>query len=82
MAGFVRKVHMESTVEWGPIDRFAPDLEVRVTVEAGAEPVQPMALRFLDHDGEAHVYAFSEEGKAALLKTLTGGVIVPNGSGL
>lgn len=79
MAGITRKVHMVTSVEWGPVDRFAPDLGIRLETENGGEPEAPKALRFLDPDGEAHVFMFDESGRQALIKQLTGGLIVPKG---
>jgi hypothetical protein len=77
MAGLERKVHMVSGVEWGPIDKFAPDLGIRTTPENGGDPEVPKALCFADPDGERHVYVFSEEGRLGLIKQLTGGLVVP-----
>lgn len=79
MAGIVRKVHMVTSVEWGPVDRFAADLTIRTQPENGGEPEAPKALRFLDPDGEAHVFLFDEDGRQALIKQLTGGLVIPKG---
>lgn len=79
MAGLTRKVHMVSTVDYGSIDKFAPDLGVRGEQPNGGEPITPTALCFRDPDGETHVYVFSEEGWQALLKQLTGGLVIPGG---
>lgn len=79
MAGITRKVHMVSQVEWGPVDRYAADLGIRTEPENGGEPEVPKALRFLDPDGEAHIYLFSDEGRQLLIRQLTGGLIVPKG---
>lgn len=77
MAGITRKVHMVSNVEWGPIDRFAADLGIRNQPENGGDPEQPKALCFADPDGETHVYIFNEDGRKALIRQLTGGLVVP-----
>lgn len=77
MAGLIRKVHMVSNIEWGPIDRFAPDLGIRTEPTNGGEPETPKALCFRDPDAETHVYIFSEEGRVALIRQLTGGLVVP-----
>ena len=77
MAGLTRKIHMVSGIEWGSIDRFAPDLGIRNESENGGEPETPKALCFTDPDGEKHVYLFSEEGRVALIRQLTGGLVVP-----
>jgi hypothetical protein len=78
MAGITRTIHPQSSVRYAPISQIAPDVQMRanVTPENGAgEEVQ--ALAFIDPDGETHIYPLSEEGKQALLKQLTGGIVVP-----
>lgn len=79
MAGLSRKVHMVADFDFGPIDRYAPDLGIRVTGTNGDEPEQPKALRFQDPDGEVHIYLFSDEGRRELVRKLTGGLVVPGG---
>jgi hypothetical protein len=80
MAGFTRKVHMTSQFDYGSIDRVAPDLAIRGPAQGnGGGQVTPDALWFADPDGEVHVYVFSEEARQALIRKLTGGLVVPKG---
>lgn len=80
MAGFVRKVHMVSKFEYGSIDQVAPDLGIRQQGEGnGGGQVAPKALWFTDPDGETNVFVFSEDGRQALVRKLTGGLVVPKG---
>lgn len=80
MAGFTRKVHMVSKFEYGSIDQVAPDLGIRSQPDGnGGGGEAPKALWFTDPDGETHVFVFSDEGRQALIKKLTGGLVVPKG---
>ncbi len=81
MAGITRKVHLVTGFEWGPIDKFAPDLGLRQEADdGGGTPVEPPALCFRDPDGETHVYVFSDDGRKKLIAALTGGImVVPGG---
>lgn len=80
MAGLTRTVHPRSSCDWGPVDKFAPDLHIRG--DQNGEPTIPPALCMLDPDGEMHVFVFSEEGRKALIGKLTGGImVVPGGKG-
>jgi hypothetical protein len=79
MAGFTRKVHMVSKFEYGSIDQVAPDLGIRQQAGDNGGQVTPKALWFTDPDGECHVFVFSEEGRQALVRKLTGGLVVPKG---
>jgi len=75
MAGITRTVHPQSNFFWRPLAEAAPDMNLQ-----GGDPGNPpMALVFVDPDVETHVFVFGEDGRQALLKALTGGVIIPNG---
>jgi hypothetical protein len=78
MASIDIKIHPQSGVVWKPLAEVAPLLNIEFGEE---EP--PNALLFADPDGETHVYVIGEEGRANLLRMLTGGIIVPtNGAAI
>lgn len=72
MASIARHIHLRSDFRWEPIAKTVPDLTF--TVEGMEEA--PMALTFVDPDGETHVYAFGEDGRKKLISALTGGLVV------
>jgi hypothetical protein len=74
MAGLKRTVHPQSNIVWAELKTLAPDIEIQIEGET-----EPMALGMVDPDGETHVYVFSETGREALLRQLTGGIVVPKG---
>lgn len=77
MASIARHVHPFAEFDFGPIDRFAPDLGMRgKPAEEGGEAPIPNAVAFRDPDGETHVYVISDEGRTALMKCLSGGIII------
>jgi len=77
MAGFVRKVHPQAQIKWGPVKELVPDLEVTAQSMNGAGAAEVWALAFIDPDGETHVYLLDGGGKSALIAQVTGGVVLP-----
>lgn len=79
MSGLRRTVHAAANFDWKPLKHLAPDVAVQQQAPVnGSEPAEPMGLAFVDvDDGETHIYLFTEEGKANLIRQLTGGVILP-----
>jgi len=83
VAAISRHVHPQTSFDWVDADKAAPDLGLRFT-DAHDEQYEPKCLVFTDPDGERHVYPFTDQARVALVKQLTGGVILPgmlNGSG-
>ena len=82
MASITRHVHLKTAFDFGPIDKFCPDLQVREPATNGGEPAIPNAICFVDPDGETHIFRLGEEHRRALIGKLTGGVmVVPGGAG-
>lgn len=81
VAGLNRSIHPVANIAWAPLSQIAPDVGIHSTpaIENGdGKPEEPMALAFTDpQDGETHVYVFTQQGKENLMRTLTGGIIVP-----
>lgn len=73
MASLSRHIHLKSDFRWTPLAETAPELTFQAT---GLDGEVPMALTFIDDDGETHVFAFSEDGRKKLLDALTGGLVV------
>jgi len=74
------KIHVQAAFKYGPLEQLVGVLDVQASVRSanGQERAQLFGLAMIDQaDGEAHVYVFTEEGKQALLRTLTGGIVVP-----
>ena len=84
MAGSTLKVHIVSNMRWAPLKELAGYIAddvaplVQPEVANGDGPVIPMGLAFTDPDGEAHVYVLDDAAKQALVKKLTGGVVLPS----
>lgn len=76
MAALSRHIHLRSSFAWEPLAAAAPDL----TFTTEGEDEAPMALTFVDPDGEKHVFAFGEEARKSLVSALTGGVVLANGA--
>lgn len=79
MAGVTISVHVEYVPDWGPASNFVPPtMQVQEKADAGGgQPTVPNALTFVEPDsGETHVFLVSEKMRQALLRMLTGGVIV------
>lgn len=84
MSGLRRTIHPQANFDWVPLADIAPDIAVmpKPRVENGEAPEQPYALVFTDADDkETHVYVFSESGRQNLVRTLTGGIVLPGGPG-
>jgi hypothetical protein len=74
-------VHVQYAIDFGPVSRFVPP-QAQITQKAddgGGMPVEPLALSFLDPDGEMHVYVVSDASKTQLVAALTGGIVVAGG---
>lgn len=79
MAGITRRVHLVTNFEWKKFKHLVPDLTLTADTQNGDEPEEPMALAFVDPDGETHIYLFTEVGRVNLIRKLTGGLVVPGG---
>jgi hypothetical protein len=66
-----RTVHVDSKIKYAPMTELCPDMIISLPSGETA-----MGMAFIDGDGEQHVYVFSEDGKADLLKQMNGGGLV------
>lgn len=82
MSGLRRTIHPQANFDWLPLAEVAPEIAVspQPRAENGEAPERPYALVFTDADDrEQHVYIFSAEGRQNLVRTLTGGIVLPGG---
>ena len=72
-----RRVYMAAQFAYGPLSELAPEITLR---DGQGDQIDPQALQLTSGDGvnsEANLYVLDDGGKEALLRLLTGGVIIP-----
>lgn len=81
MASISTHIHPQADMAFEKMSKLAPQLQIGGLGPTG-EPVTSddiMGLKFTDPDGETHIYILSDDGKAGLIATLTGGVHIATG---
>lgn len=77
--------HPAASIAYKPIDELIGVLGIRMSKnddpDRGPTEVPVFGLAFLLPTGDAHIFAFSEDGKRELVKTLTGGIFLAEGAG-
>jgi hypothetical protein len=75
-----RTVHLATSMTWAPMSQLAPDVQLQVETPRGGDPsLKPPevhGLCFADPDGVAHIYVLDDQGREALMKQLTGGLVL------